>query len=116
MHMRCKVRADKKERVMEMLVYVFEFDVVPGKAEAFWNFMEEEGTKFWLQFPFVKSYEVFSKLGGNCSFEGHVVLESFADFDKIWSHPDLLSISQKTASFTENTQRRFVRLEKTYTR
>lgn len=99
-----------------MLVYVFEFDVVPGKAEEFWKFMEEEGTKFWLQFPFVKKYEVFSKLGGNCSYEGHVELESFADFDNIWSHPDLGRVSQKTASLTLNTQRRFIRQEKTYTR
>ena len=99
-----------------MILYVFEFDIVPGKADEFWKFMKEEGTKFWLQFPFVKRYEVFSKLGGNCAFEGHVELESFADFDKIWSHPDLGRISAKTATFTCNMQRRFLRLEKTYDR
>ena len=97
-----------------MITYIFEFDIVPGKEEAFWKFMEEEGTPFWLQFPQVKSYEVYSKLGGHCAYEGHVELKSFSDFDVIWSHPDLGQIAQKTAGFTQNTQRRFLRHQKSY--
>jgi hypothetical protein len=97
-----------------VITYIFEFDIVPGKEDAYWKFMEEEGTPFWLQFPFVKSYEVFSKLGGNCAFEGHVELDSFSDFDVIWSHPDTGRVSQKTAEFTLNTQRRFLTHYKSY--
>lgn len=99
-----------------MITYIFEFDIVPGKEDEYWEFMEKEGTPFWLQFPQVKSYEVFSKLGGNCAFEGHVELTDFKDFDEIWSHPDLGRISQKTAGFTLNTQRRFLRHSKSYTK
>lgn len=91
-----------------MLTYIFEFDIVPGQEDAFWEYMEEKGAPFWLQFPQVKSYEVFSKLGGHGSFEGHVELESFSDFDEIWCHPDLGAVAQKTAQYTCNIQRRFL--------
>lgn len=97
-----------------MIVYVFEFDIIPGKADEFWDFMEKEGTKFWTQFPFVKSYEVYSKLGGKSAYEGHVILDNFAQFDEIWSHPDLGRVSAKTAEYTMNIQRRFMRCEKVY--
>jgi len=82
--------------------------------QAYWDFMKAAGAPFWLQFPEVKRYEVYSKIGGHGSFEGRVELENFADFEKIWSHPDLSYISQKTAGFTHNTQRRFLVLDKVF--
>ena len=97
-----------------MLVYVFEFDIVPGKNKEFWDFMKEEGTKFWLQFPEVKKYEVYSKIGGDGSFEGHVELESYSDFDKIMSHPDAKKVGAKTAAYTMNTKRRFIQLARVF--
>ena len=69
-----------------MLVYVFEFDIVPGKNKEFWEFMKEEGTKFWLQFPEVKKYEVYSKIGGDGSFEGHVL--SLIHISLPWAQPE----------------------------
>jgi len=97
-----------------MIVYVFEYEINSGMEQAYWDFMEAEGAPFWLQFPEVKRYEVYSKLGGHGSFEGRVELESFAAFDKIWSHPDIGKISQKTAGFTHNTQRRFLVQQSVY--
>lgn len=97
-----------------MLTYIFEFDIVPGKAKDFWKFMEEEGTKFWLQFPEVKKYEIYSKVGGTGAFEGHVELENYCIYDKIMSHPDAKKIGMKTAQYTMNTKRRFIQQVKLF--
>lgn len=46
------------------MIYIFEFDIVPGKTDEFFDFMKAEGAPFWTQFEEVDKYEVFMKLGG----------------------------------------------------
>jgi hypothetical protein len=96
------------------VVYIFEFDIIPGKEQEFWKFMKEEGAPFWLQFPEVKKYEVYTKIGGNCAYEGRVEVDSFAFIDKVFKHPQVGVISNKTASMTINTQRRLMKLQAVY--
>jgi len=90
------------------MTYIFEFDILPGKADEFWQFMKEEGGPFWTRFDEVEKYEIFSKLGGSPLYEGHVELKSFADFQKIRSHPDWGKVSKKTSGYAFNMQRRFI--------
>lgn len=45
------------------MIYIFEFDIVPGKTDEFFDFMKAEGAPFWTQFEEVDKYEVFMKLG-----------------------------------------------------
>lgn len=96
------------------MTYIFEFDIVPGKTKEFWQFMKEEGTKFWLQFPEVKKYEIFSTVGGDASFEGHVELENYSVYDRIMNHPDARKVGMRTAEYTMNTKRRFIQSVKTF--
>ena len=98
------------------MTYIFEFDILPGKNQEFWDFMEKEGAPFWTQNPEVKAYEVFSKLGGSPLFEAHVELDSFEDFQKIRSNPDWSKVSAKTSALAYNMQRRFILPEKKFTK
>ena len=54
------------------MTYIFEFEVIPGKANEFWAFMEKTGAPFWTKYKEVKSYKVFTKIGGEPIYEGHV--------------------------------------------
>ena len=90
------------------MIYIFEFDIVPGKTDEFFAFMKEEGAPFWTQFDEVDKYEVFMKLGGAPLYEGHVYFKSFEDFDKIRRHPDFSRVAKKTAQYALNMQRRFL--------
>ena len=45
------------------MIYIFEFDIVPGKTDEFFDFLKAEGAPFWTQFEEVDKYEVFMKLG-----------------------------------------------------
>lgn len=96
------------------VVYIFEFEIVPGKEKEFWKFMEDEGTRFWLDFPEVKSYNVYSKLGGQGGYEAHVVVNAFAFMDKMYAHPLAAVCGERTEELTQNIQRRFLRLVKVY--
>ena len=96
------------------VTYIFEFEIVPGKEDEFWKYMEEEGTPFWLSFPEVESYTVYSKMGGHGGYEGHVVIKEFALMDKINSHPNCAAVGKRCAELTQNFQRRFLLLSKVY--
>lgn len=91
-----------------MITYIFEFDIVPGKADEFWSFMGKKGIPFWKQFPEVDDYKVYSKLGGRPLYEAHVELESFEVFNKIRSHKDWDSVAKEISKYAENMQRRFL--------
>lgn len=97
-----------------MVVYIFEFDIVPGKEDEFWKFMKEEGAPFWLQFPEIKKYEIYSKLGGHCAYEARVEMDDFAFLDKMYGHPQAAVCAKKTSSMTMNIQRRLMQLHKVY--
>lgn len=90
------------------MIYIFEFDILPGKEEEFWVFMKEEGAAFWTQFDGVEKYEVFTKIGGTPIYEAHVKLKSFESFEKIRKHPDWGKVSKKTSQYAINMQRRFI--------
>ena len=96
------------------MIYIFEFDIVPGKTDEFFDFMKAEGAPFWTQFEEVDKYEVFMKLGGSPLYEGHVYFKSFEDFDKVRSHPDFGKVAKKTAANAVNMQRRFLMEQVTY--
>lgn len=96
------------------LIYIFEFEIVPGKEDEFWLFMEEDGTRFWLEFPEIESYEIYSKLGGQGGYEARVVVNNFAFMDKMYGHPQAAICGKRTAELTQNVQRRFLRLAKVY--
>lgn len=105
---------ENKKTRQGQLVYIFEFEIVPGMEDAFWEFMEREGTPFWLQFPEIERYEVYSKLGGQGGYEAHVVVNDFAFMDKMYGHPEAAVCGKKTAAMTQNIQRRFLRLAHVY--
>ena len=96
------------------MIYIFEFDIVPGKADEFFDFMKKEGGPFWTQFDEVEKYEVFTKLGGSPLYEGHVHLKSFDEFQKIRMHPDWGKVSKKTSSYCLNMKRHFLMEEVVY--
>ena len=96
------------------MIYIFEFDIVPGKTDEVFDFMKAEGAPFWTQFEEVDKYEVFMKLGGSPLYEGHVYFKSFEDFDKVRSHPDFGKVAKKTAAYAVNMQRRFLMEQVTY--
>lgn len=91
-----------------MIIYIFEFDIVPGKADKFWEFMENRGVPFWTQFDEVKCYKIYNKMGGSPLYEGHVELESLSVFEKIRSHDDWDKVSGELSNYAENMQRRLL--------
>jgi|GEM_PF-4911317 hypothetical protein len=90
------------------MTYIFEFEVIPGKANEFWAFMEKTGAPFWTKYKEVKSYKVFTKIGGEPIYEGHVELDNFTDFDKIRTDPEWDSVSAATSQYVFNCRRRFI--------
>lgn len=90
------------------MIYIFEYDVLPGMQKEFFEFMKTEGGKFWTQFDFVKNYTIYSKLGGSPIFEGHVELDSFEQFQIIRNHPDWGKVSEKTSKYVLNSKRHFI--------
>ena len=96
------------------MIYIFEFDIVPGKTDEYFEFMEKEGAPFWTQFDEVEKYEVFTKIGGSPLYEGHVYLKSFEDFQKIRMHKDWNRVSKKTSGYLLNMSRRFLMEESVY--
>lgn len=105
---------ESKNHPIGQVVYVFEFEIVPGKEDEFWKFMEEEGTPLWLSFPEIESYNIYTKLGGLGTYEAHVVINNLSFMDKLLADPLSPVLGKRTAELTQNVQRRFLKLSKVY--
>jgi hypothetical protein len=105
---------ESKKHPLGQVVYVFEFEILPGKEDEFWQFMEKEGTPFWLSYPEIESYDIYSKLGGYGTYEAHVVINELGFMDKLLTNPLSPVLGKKTHELTQNIQRRFLRLAKVY--
>lgn len=91
-----------------MVTYIMDFDIVPGKADEFWNFMETQGFPFWAQFDGVESIDFYTKLGGRPLYEAQIKLKDFALFDEIRAHEGWDHVATEILNYIENVQRRFL--------
>ena len=72
-----------------MITFEYRFDVLPGKAAGYENYVKGAGKDLWLKFPGVKAVRIYKSMLGGSSPQRQVQvdLENLAALEKILSNP-----------------------------
>lgn len=97
-----------------MIKYVLSFDILPGKAEEFWRFMEQEAVPFWRKFPDVGSFEVYSTIGGNGLYEAQIEMPNYETFERVRTDLAWNDMSHSFMSLVDNLHRKFLTDERKF--
>ncbi len=92
--------------------YVLSFNIIPGKGEEFWSFVNSKVIPFWSKFDEVRSVEIFTTLGGETLYEAYVDLPDYKTFDNISRDNEFEPVSVEFLTLTQNLHRKFLTEER----
>ena len=86
-----------------MVVYVVSYDIIPGTAEAYYEWTKTAIPKA-MAIPGLVEWRAYRGVAGDVG--GQVVLSyefaNMADFATYWSHEDMRKLDEELQSFTAN--------------
>ena len=94
--------------------YVLSFDILPGKANEFWQFMERTAVPFWRKFPEVRSFEVYATVGGRALYEAQIEFPDYTVFERIHSDPEWKNVSHGFMGLVNRLHREFLTDERKF--
>lgn len=98
------------------MTYILSFNILPGRADDFWEFMEETAAPFWGRMPEVTSVKIFTVIGGTHLYEAHIEMAGLEAFDRIQEEEEWSDISKEFLSLVEDLSRHFLTEEREYPR
>jgi hypothetical protein len=87
-----------------MIIFEYRFDILPGKKEAFLEYVEKEGRSAWKKFPEVKGFRVLTNIYGVSGPQRvvQVTLPDMAALEKIFSDEEFKKVRDDFHEFVTN--------------